>query len=260
MRRSQLVGLVVGVLVAMASFRIEAQIPVWGDVVLKGYPVGERVAPNGGTYDPLFSLGVDLNLGSREFLYVFLESIFWGQKAASGVTNKEYGAVDFSKREFDLNLGAAWRPLQDLEARVFFYSQSNLNRGTDLKKPSGYLDGGGLEGRYYWGPDTYVGAGYYLSKRLIGQDGQRFPPAVFLDGAWSYEFWRMPEQAHLFVKGSFITKDPATPKLLGGEVGVGIRPFRQFLNLEFRLGVEGVYDVDVHRGRLLPTLGTVITF
>src|SRR5580704_12152736 len=100
---------------------------VWGLVGLQGFAFGQQVAPNGLEFNPLFALGVDLNvwLWPSQRLYLFTESNFWGQRAAPGVTNPSQGAFDFSKREFDFNSGFAWNYVGPLEARVFAYSFNN---------------------------------------------------------------------------------------------------------------------------------------
>src|SRR4051794_33764096 len=77
---------------------------IWGDLGLRGVVTGDRVAPNGVTFDPLFDLNIDFNIGllPEKQLYTFFESDFWGQRAAPGVTNASYGSYDFSKREYNV--------------------------------------------------------------------------------------------------------------------------------------------------------------
>jgi hypothetical protein len=246
---------------------VSAQAPpvsVWGDLDLRGYFTGERVAPNGHVYEPLFSLTADLNIGRPDLAYVFVDSEFWGQKAAVGVTNQRSGSFDFSKREFDILGGVAVRPLvhwdvTQVEVRAFVYSLNNLNRGTDKENPSGFLDGGAVGARYYWGR-SYVGAGYYPGGDLIGQARDKFTPGLYGEAGVYYDFWRKPEQASLFLEAQYISDAPVTAKLLNIQAGALLRPFRSFLNFEIRAGVESVYDFQAHEGRALPFLGIAVTW
>jgi len=125
---------------------------VWGFVEFRGAAVGSRVAPNGQPYDPLGSLDLDLNVGllPDKKLYLFADSRFWLQEATPGVTNDKQGGFDFSKREYDITVGAAWNYAGPFELRVLGYSYNNLNRGSSPIQPTGYLDGVGVENRYYF--------------------------------------------------------------------------------------------------------------
>ncbi len=255
-----------GLIVACVPVCVHAQAPpigVWGALELRGYFTGERMAPNQRPYDPLFSLNVDLNIGRTDLAYLFVDSVFWGQKSTAGVTN-EHSTFDFSKREFDILGGLAVRPLAQWdmprwELRGFLYSLNNLNRGTDREKPSGFQDGGAIGGRYYWGRN-YVGAGYYPGGTLVGQAGERFSPGLYGELGATYDFWRKPEQAALFLESQLIAEAPATGKLVNLNAGGLVRPFRRFLNLDLRLGIESVYDFQASRGRVLPYAGVAIAW
>ena len=48
--RTWLTGLIGALVVGVLSVPADAQINVWGDLQLRGYVVGGRVAPNGHTY------------------------------------------------------------------------------------------------------------------------------------------------------------------------------------------------------------------
>ena len=130
---------------------------VWGGVGARIIPVGQKMAPNGVGFDPLFSLDLELNIAlcHDRSVYLFSATRFWGQKAAPNITNSSQGPFDFSKREFDLTVGAAWNYWRTLEIRGFVYSYNNLNRGRNdsefsASRPYGYNDGGAVEHRWYY--------------------------------------------------------------------------------------------------------------
>src|SRR5262249_41176534 len=126
---------------------------VWGYGELAVFFTGDRVAPNGLLFDPLFNVGLELNFEiiSNKTLYAFVDSKFWTQRAASGTTNAGQGKFDFSKRELDFSGGLAWNYFSTLELRASAYSFNNLNRGTSLAVPIGYQDGSFIENRFYFG-------------------------------------------------------------------------------------------------------------
>src|SRR5581483_12135714 len=104
---------------------------VWGTFGFNGYFGGNRMAPNGAPFTPLFSIGSDLNLGllPHKELYIFAITDFWCERASPENTNPHQGSWDFSKREFDLVGGLAWNYLWSLELRAFVYSFCNLKIG-----------------------------------------------------------------------------------------------------------------------------------
>src|SRR2546421_323199 len=69
---------------------------VWGVVGVRGAVAGETVAPNGRKYDPLFTLDLDFNLMvlPRQRAYLYLDSRFWTERAAPGITHDEQGRLD----------------------------------------------------------------------------------------------------------------------------------------------------------------------
>src|SRR5262249_31873872 len=115
---------------------------VWGVTGLTLFASGNKMAPNGMVYLPLGSVNFNLEIGllPQKRLYLFTQGAFWAQKATSGVTNPGQGPLDFSKRQMDLTIGAAWMYWNFFEARVWAYSFNNLNRGQQLDKPYGYND------------------------------------------------------------------------------------------------------------------------
>src|SRR5262249_27049637 len=153
-------------------------------------------------YGPLFALDLNFNLWlwRSQGLYLFSDSEFWGQRPGGTSTNANQGAFDFSKREFDLNLGLSWNYYGFLEARAFTYSFNNLNRGWALTDPAGFDDGVGIENRYYLGQTyaalgtpafdearaTFVSLGYYPSKEMTDPRGANFHPGPF---ARAYLTW-----------------------------------------------------------------------
>ncbi len=232
---------------------------VWGVVGLRGYVYGDQVAPNGLEFHPLFSLDLDFNLWiSREArVYAFMDSRFWGQKAAPGVTNASQGVFDFSKRELDLNLGVAWNYYGSLEARAFVYSANNLNRGDSTAHPSGYNDGMGLENRWYiegtyhdlGKPDfdvtraSFLSCGYYPTKDMVDAAGTIFKPGPF---ARAYMIWELEgEKLYLFADAQFLATRSFTPKQLYLDAGIAARPFLSAPHLEFRVGSENRSDLEL---------------
>jgi hypothetical protein len=232
----------------------------WGIAGIHLFPYGERTGPNGAEYNQLFSLDLDLNLWlwREQRVYLFAESEFWGQKPGPGITNPSQGSFDFSKREFDYDLGLAWNVYGPFEARVFAYSFNNLNRGSSATSPSGFNDGVGLEGRYYLpsgtysdlgSPDfdlaraTFVSAGYFPTKDVVGTTGKIFKPGPFARAYLTYDLYG--EKCYLFTDAEVIGLRDGTPKLLDNEAGVAVRPILSLPNLEFRVGVENAWDIQV---------------
>jgi hypothetical protein len=231
--------------------------PVWGVIGLEGYAFGQQVAPNGLEFAPLFVLGMVLNvwLWQSQGVYLFTESDFWGQRAGRGVTNAAQGPFDFSKREFDLTAGAAWNYFGNFEARVFAYSNNNLNRGVNPASPSGYTDGTGLENRLYLGSAyadlgtagfdvsraSFVSAGYDPTKAMIDGLGQPFAPGPFVR---TYLAWGPAEQRwYAYLDARFVGDRAWAPRLFDFDAGLARRPWPAVPGLELRLGTPNTYDL-----------------
>jgi hypothetical protein len=116
----------------------------------RAYPLGDKVAPNGVEFTPILSLDWHGNLWlwSAQGLYFSSDITFWGQRSAPGITNAHQGVFDFSKREFDLDVGLAWNYWSRFELRLTAYSSNNLNRGDSAVTPAGFSDMTGIENRY----------------------------------------------------------------------------------------------------------------
>jgi hypothetical protein len=229
----------------------------WGVAGLRGIYSGSRMAPNGVPFDPVFSLDLNLNLWlwRERRVYLFTETRFWGQEPGIGVTNPDQ-KVDFSKREFDLNLGGAWNYYGPWEARLFAYSFNNLNRGYSYANPAGYNDGVALENRLYLGaayaalgtPDfdvaraNFLSVGYMPTKTLVGNDGAEFKPSGFARAYLTWDLW--PEWCYLYADTTLIAHRPTTPKLVNTDAGMALRPF-PLKRWEFRAGCENVWDVQL---------------
>ena len=229
--------------------------PVWGLVGLRVID-GPRIAPNSQEYHPSFSIDVNLNfwLWPSQGLYVFGDGRFWGERPEYGVTNGRDGPLGFSKREFDLAGGAAWNYAGVWEARVSGYSLNNLNRGKNLVNPSGSVDGALFENRYYLSEEyarlgqpgfdvaraTFVSAGVYPTKNLVGNDGQTFKPAGMLRAYLTYDLLDWPVYA--YGDATLITDRTFKPRLLLFDVGLAARPFHSWQQWEFRAGAENTGD------------------
>jgi hypothetical protein len=225
-------------------------VPDWGIVGLRGFALSDQVAPNGLEYNALFSLEMNFNfwLYPPAGVYAFSEATFWGQKPAPGQTNPAQGPFDFSKRELDFTVGAAWNYQGPLEARVFAYSFNNLNRGVWLDRPKGYEDGIGLEQRLYLSPAyadlgtaafdvaraTFVSAGYYPSKDMVDGHGVRYKPGPFLHAYLNYDL--RGEKCYLYADVEGIARRSWTPELLEVDAGLAVRPLSAAPRLEFRAG------------------------
>jgi hypothetical protein len=245
---------------------------VWGRMELRGYALGQTVAPNGLAFKPLFSLDMNVNvwLWREEKVYAFTDTRFWGQRAAPGITNPSQGAFDFSKREFDLDLGLAWNYYGPLEARTFAYSFNNLNRGNSPARPSGYNDGVGLENRWYIGGTyqdlgqpgfdvaraSFLSLGLFPTKDMTDADGNLFKPGPFARASLIWEV--LGERCYLYLDGQFIAKQSFTPKLLNIDGGVAVRPFRRLPYFEVRVGSENRYDVELNE--LVASLYVAVQF
>jgi hypothetical protein len=231
---------------------------VWGIAGLRGYAFGQQVAPNGLEFNPLFTLDLDLNLWiSREArVYAFTDTRFWAQRPAPGITNPNQGVFDFSKREFDLDVGAAWNYYGLLEVRAFAYSFNNLNRGSSTVSPSGYDDGVGVENRFYLAgsyPDigtpgfdvsraNFVSLGYYPTKDMVDCSGRSFKPGPFARAYLTLDLvasggW------YLYMDAQFIGTRDLGAKLIDIDCGTAVRPFPRAPFLEFRLGSDDLYDI-----------------
>jgi hypothetical protein len=242
----------------LADHTADDELParVWGLVGLRGFAFGDEVAPNGVEFNPLFSLDLDLNfmVWREQKWYIFVDCRFWAQRPGAGVTNPSQGVFDFSKREFDLDLGTAWNYWGSLEARVFAYSYNNLNRGQWLNRPAGFNDGLGLENRFYFGPTyedlgtqafdvaraNFLSVGYMPTKDLIDGIGMEFKPGLF---AHAYVTMNVYDDLYyLYVDTQFIAARSMRPKLWETDGGLALRPFTAHPRLEFRLGSQDTYD------------------
>jgi hypothetical protein len=227
----------------------------WGQAGLFAYTTGSKMAPNGVPFDPLFALDLTLNIAltSDRTLYLYSDSCFWTEKFINGIA---HGPFDFSKRQFDLDAGLACNYFGPFEARAFAYADNNLNRGDSPYLPVGYIDGVGVENRFYLdstdfdrGLYRFLSLGYYFTKSLIDADGKTFRPSLFARASLALDIW--PEQLYLYSDTTFIARRPVAAKLLLADVGVAVRPFTQLRDLEFRLGADNNWDVDVGKLRTL---------
>ena len=203
-----------------------------------------------------FTISVDLNFNIMLWRKcVTVRGFLWGQKPAPGITNPTQGSFDFSKREFDFDLGAAWNYAGSWEARFFGYSFNNLNRGNSLVSPAGFNDGVGLENRYYIGQTyadlgnsnfdqaraTFVSVGYYPSKTLEDGLGNQFKPGAFVRTYLTYDLWG--PQYYAYGDLQFIASRSFTPTLLNWDAGLAARPFSSLSRLEFRIGTLGMFTL-----------------
>lgn len=233
---------------------------VFGVVGIRGFADGNRMAPNGFDFTPIGDLAMNFNLWlcRAHHFYGFLDGDFWLQKAAPGITNSRQGALDFSKREFDMDLGLAWNYWGAQELRFSAYSLNNLNRGKYKAKPWGFADGTILENRWYLGGEydrlgttdydivraNFLSAGYYLSKELVDNTGERFKPGPMLR---AYLTKNIPlRHAYLFTDTRLTGNRSFELALLLEDFGVAFRPFSRADRLEFRLG--GLVVADTQNG------------
>jgi hypothetical protein len=238
----------------------------WGVVGARIFAAGPKVAPNGQVYHPSFSLDLDFNywVWRGQGIYVFADIRFWNERPEYGVTNgKDSGALGFSKRQFDLVGGAAWNYAGPWEARFEAYTFNNLNRGLDFVHPAGLNDGFGMENRYYLTKEyarlghtgfdvaraDFLSIGYYLTKDIVGNDGQTFKPGLMLRASLTQDLGNWP--AYAFGDVTYLSERSLHAKLLYFDVGLAARPFRlwplmsAWRDWEFRLGVENTADFQV---------------
>ena len=231
--------------------------PVWGIVGLKGYPTGEHVAPNGVRFQQIFSTDLSFNmwLWRQQHLYLFVDSVFWAQKAAPGITNSSQGAFDFSKREYDLTPGIAWNYWGPLEGRVFAYSFNNLNRGDSAVSPAGFNDGVGIENRFYINSvyknlgtadfdqprASFLSVGYYPTKDMVDATGNSFKPGLSLRAYLTYDLWG--PKCYWYGDTTFLTSKSISPTLLTIDTGLAARPIPSAPRWEFRVGLQEILDL-----------------
>ncbi len=227
---------------------------LWGDVGFGFYPTdSDKVAPNGTVYDPMFRIVFDLNLGSNDS-YFFANSAYYAEKPNPGVTtNKSQGEFDFTKRQYDFNIGYAFEVQRSLEARFWLYSMSNINRGRDLSDPYGFKDGfvGSVRHSFeeFSNVQGYTSIGYYFTKELVGTDGHGYSPGLFAEinanRFLGYGVRGFSQITALTEKGGSMHEIDAQ---LGLEYRMGLkRKTRAFFYLETDFGVDGLTD----RRRLL---------
>ena len=233
---------------------------VFGVVGIRGFADGSRMAPNGYEFTPIGDLTLNFNLWicREHHLYGFANGDFWLQKAAPGITNARQGAFDFSKREFDMDIGLAWNYWGAQEFRFSMYSLNNLNRGKYKAKPWGFADGTILENRWYLGDEytrlgtaeydivraNFISAGYYPSKELVDNIGGRFKPGPFLRAYLTLDLFS--PKSYLFTDTQLIGDRSFELSLLQEDFGVAFRPFEKAKRLEFRLG--GLVVADTQNG------------
>jgi hypothetical protein len=235
---------------------------VWGLIGVRVFFAGPKIAPNGAEYHPSFSVDTDINFWvcRKLGLYVFTDTRFWAERPEYGVTGGRDGGLGFSKRQFDLLGGGAWNYAGAWEARLYGYGLNNLNRGKDFIHPAGHDDGFVAENRYYLSPEyarlgrtgfdvaraDFLSVAYYLTKNLVGNDGEEFKPGLQLRAYLTYDLWAWPAYAYGDV--SFITERSLKPRLMLFDVGVAALPFHNcprfssWQNWEVRLGVENTGD------------------
>jgi len=230
---------------------------VWGLAGLRGFVLGQEVAPNGLEYNQLFTLDMNFNLmlWQEQRVYLFADARFWAQKPGAGITNQSQGVFDFSKREFDFNVGAAWNYYGNLEFRTFAYSDNNLNRGVSEGRPTGYTDGVGLEQRYYLGRTyadlgteafdvaraTFVSLGYYPTKDMVDGLGLDFKPGPFARAYLTCDLHE--DRYYLYLDTQLIGERSFLLKLFLIDGGLAFRPFEHNPRLEFRVGSEDTWDI-----------------
>lgn len=233
---------------------------VFGVVGFRGFADGSRMAPNGYEFTPIGDLALNFNLWlcREHHFYCFSDGDFWLQKAAPGITNARQGAFDFSKREFDLSVGLAWNYWGAQEFRFSAYSLNNLNRGKYKAKPWGFADGTILENRWYLGDEytrlgtaeydivraNFISAGYYPTKELVDNLGERFKPGPFLRAYFTLDVFT--PKSYLFTDTNLIGNRSFELAVLQEDFGFAFRPFDKAKRLEFRLG--GLVVADTQNG------------
>jgi hypothetical protein len=76
---------------------------------------------------------------------------------------------------------------------------------------------------------------------MVGGDGQGFSPGLFARVylTWDLHWWG----SYLYGDGQYIGEQGVKPRLLNFDGGLGIRPFVNLQNIEFRLGFSESFDV-----------------
>ena len=226
---------------------------VWGSFDLPFYAAGRHIAPNGAFFDPLFSLSAKFNLGllPDQKLYLFWTDDFWAQRAAPGITNASQGKFDFSKREFDNDVGFAANFDRLMEARISIYALDNLNRGTTLDKASGEAWGARVEARHYFGSSnaydperrTFFSVGYTPVGDVISPNGDEFNAGLFARGQTTVDIPLGSRPLYGFGKVTATAQKTVTPRLLDIDLGLAWRPFQEHERIEFRTGYQRTHDL-----------------
>lgn len=212
---------------------------LWGNLGFGIYPgSSEKVAPNGLVYKPMFRLTADINAGYQN-LYLFFNSAYYTEKPTPGVTtNKGQGKFDFTKRQYDFNVGVAYSPIRNFEVRFWAYSQSNINRGKDLNTPYGFKDGAASSLNYYLKKGRIRGTligGYYFTKELADTNGDPYKPSVFSEIDLSVP---LNKTFSVFTETWLMTERPVKLKQMDALYGVAYRPYKNKSHNEFRLYLE----------------------
>ena len=233
---------------------------VWGGIGFRGIPTGQKMAPNGVEFDPVFTLDFEFNIAlcRNRKVYIFSQSRFWAQGAAPGITNANQGSFDFSKREYDLSGGIAWNYWRTMEARFSAFSFNNLNRGTSLARPYGYKDGVAISNRYYYLGNNFFGAGYMPTKELVGNNGEAFKPSWFLENSIWYPIYGPRFQGYW--AASLIGQRSGDARLFYNDVGLSAVFFPKCPSLEFRTGSEITTDLVAGNTLAFYYLGLFVPF
>ncbi len=226
----------------------------WGVVGLPVYATGSHMGPNGVPFTPIFAITSELNLGlmPKKELYVFWDGTFWGQHSGAGITNTNQGSFDFSKREMDSELGLAWNFFDSFELRGSVYALNNLNRGISLTEPAGGKQGVRAEGRYYFstadpydvGRSSYIGVGYLPTEDLVGGNGASFRPGPFAHAYLARDLPIPWFESYVYADMQATARQTSALRLFETDAGWAIRPFRNWQNLEFRVGDNLTADVE----------------
>jgi hypothetical protein len=84
---------------------------------------------------------------------------------------------------------------------------------------------------------------------MVDTDGDLFKPGPFVRAYLTQRLFT--DKAYLFLTADLIARRDFVPKLLHGDTGIALRPFDRFPRLEFRAGMENLWDIplrDMHTG------------
>ena len=96
---------------------------------------------------------------------------------------------------------------------------------------------------------TFLSIGYFLTKDMVGNNGEVFKPGLLLRAYLICDLWDWP--CYVFGDFTYISERTLEPRLLLFDLGLAARPFRSWQQWEFRFGAETTADFQARNAQSL---------